>query len=519
MTVNSSRPTHLARRPYHPFIIFMCILAFLASNVQSQGSSKSLKHEIENFSNTLANANKNDSYAKSALKFVKQIQIATEDLNPQQLATLKNNLRSLNFGAHHETLYSLLKKASAERTHRNELEQQTWSTQIDAFIEKAKQACIDDAPSLELETLRVEAAGLSLKRPQFLDSSTEWAKTETGKLDSAGKLIHRWLDYIEVKEKEDLKYAQLKLEYFLRNPTLYPILDNLFFGEKIKSILKERGVTETKSTEYRDGGMVTYIHTRPVEKPGQITLLARRQQEIIKNLESGNWDGKTVLGYAEELKALGKKEKRVPYRQTQTNSTIGYFGTCLLALEGNDLSKSQIFFSFTDFGHTSVPALKNLERTVMTQLFPTVYPTLSPPPLKNGKALSQYNIELLSEPESMNDVSNGFNLLIWINKNHWGTKGTPDWKKAANDQYKWLSRARSALESKDFPKALYDLRAALYYAPDAGPASAQTLIESEIRKLTKSRPELFTPSIPIAERLAKAEKQVRELEASLDSSQ
>lgn len=519
MTLNYPSLTRRSNPTCGLFALLIALLAF-SSPSRSQEISKPLKQALADFSDTLKNKDSSDTYATSALKFTRQLQDATEDFNERQFGILTGNLKNLNFGAYHETLHNLLQAISTERSRKNEQDKQIWSTQVSTLIEKVKQACIDDAPSYELEILLIEVAGVGLKRPQFIDMLSHWAKMETGKLDSASRLINRWLDYKAFKEAGDMKRAQSKLEYLQSSPELFPILEKSFLDDKVTAILRARGITETTRIEYHDEKKVMVTTTHPLKSADHTTPLGELQKQIIRKLKTGKWDGKTVSGYAKTLKeSLEKEPKPVSRHLHKINNTIKYLGDCLLALEKNDLSKAQVCFLLSDFGHTTIPLMKPLERKAVSNLLPLIYPNANPSPLREAEPLNRYMIEILSEQKQIDYILDHYQLISWIAKSHWGATGIPEWKKPAYRQYLWLSRSRLALETQDFPRLLYTLRTALYYAPDAGPASAQNLIEIQIRKLKESQPELFELSDTIEERLSLAEKQILGLETKLKESQ
>lgn len=539
MIFNFLKPFQFTKRPHLPFAIFIFLSAFSSPQSQSQENLTSLKQEITTFSNTLANTDESDNYAKSALKFAHQLQDATAKANPQQLAVLKSKLNDLNFGAYHNTLYNLLKKASTASAQKSEQAKQNWSTKIDVLRSKVKQACIDDSPSLELETLQIEAAGLERKRPQFLDSSTQWAMAEADKLNSASQLLTHWLDYHHIRNERSLKEAFECLSYLKEKPGSFPIIDKSDIKKTMLSILADMSWKELnrfpKTNPYKidhpyENPLVdTFVKQRKaIEKKRKIiveTTFSETQEKIINRMESEKWTGKTILEYAEKLKSLKQPNKRPTAKQRKIYDTVNYLGNCLTHIERSDMRQARLQFFLSKIRRTSIPEMKGLERKAITTLLPMLFSEIKLPPLQNHQPLQRYLFELLSEPESVKDVSNRHYLLSICESPHWhnttnsNDPDLPKWAESAERQYKWLSSGINAIDKKDPQKALYQFRLALYYAPDSGPATAQTLIESEIRKLSKSHPELFTPSSPIAERLAKAEEQVSELESILEKTQ
>ncbi len=506
-------------------LLKLILIIFTHSILPAQSQQRDigdLKTAIREYSDSLKKQDSNDNYVRPALKFSKELEAASENFDPDQLKLLNGNLRNLNFGAYHETLYTFLQEISTLHTKKNEQALQNWSKQIDIFIAKVKKSCTDDAPALELESLKIEVAGLKLKRPPNIDPSSHWAKSETVKLTSVTVLLNRWLGYYEVKEKGDWDYSRSKLEYFKNAPGVYPILDRGFLDLKIATILQARGIKEKTRIEYIKGIKTQITVIRPLIILPANTPLGKKQLQVIKNLEEGNWDSKTTLEYSKNLETLLDEQESSSIWQREINRSIKDLASCLISIKSDKYSLARIQLETSNWGKTSAPWLQLLERKVILTLIPVLYPELNPPPLKKGQPTSRYLFELISKPRSIEKSATEYYPIVLYHRKHWYKMAPkyksyrPKWQSAAFKQNSYISKAQTAMAADDHLLALSYFHSAFYYALKSGPVTAQFFIEEQIKKIRESHPELDEISTAYnSKQLDLLEKELTALDADL----
>lgn len=420
---------------------------------------------------------KENPKTSTTLGLMTQLKMAIDESNPDSIAALERSMMRQHDDKHQKTILQIFRQTAKKITIENAKQQADWNKKITEFTVKVKAACIEDAPLNELTQLLLEVDDLKAKQTKSRRSINGSQKNAREKFTSAVKLLEQWTEYKRYATSGYEDKASNVIRSLKKNSPNYPILEKAFLDKKYTETERARSTAQMEKI--------------PKKKDSNIET---EQYKIIATLEKGKLDSKSILHAIEQLEAISADEKndKEIITQNKVNGSIRDLGDCLYYAEKGDLTNSQVLL--TDFiqGTVKDKKLKPLREKATIQLLPLLYPTLGAQPLAPDQSLTRYLFELVSAPESPDEVAL-HNSYMHFYKEFYDYKYRPTWVKAAASQFQSLARATSAMNCQDYATALRHLRSALSHTADSGTVNAEKLIRAQIETIRKRQPSLFDP--------------------------
>ncbi len=455
------------------FSVFILAGVFAVLKIDAQDNNSKLKKQIFELAEVIESEQASNPSARLVLKFLNELKVAANFDRPDIIKSLNNSANLLILGKHYDSIFALLDQITKETAIKSEQERKDWVKDVDALVRKTEKACVEDAPSSELEKLVVEVVGVKLRQPETNISNSMWLKITSSKLDSASKLLGNWIEYKRFSEKKYHIQAAEKFNSIVRLKLSFPILEKDFLVAKVAQIDKLAESTEDLS------------RSRDSEYPKRLT---KPQQDILDTLDARNLEADTLVKAFTDLESQRTSKENL--KLERVINSLQALAECLSQLESRNYAIARERLSY--FSALSAPSseLENYRTRVVSDLTPLLYSEIKALPRKPNQHIKIYLFNLISEPRSLSEIAvrEDFINFYW---DFIGNRSGSDWFDASERQYRYLLSASSAMETADYVKALEGFRYALDHSGRAGPAEATEFIKGQIKKIRSISPTLF----------------------------